>query len=346
LNGWVVLAILAVYVLATFRSNHRMGALGNPWIVLQTFVTPSAHLGVIALVAPLPWQWPAPGPRLLAFLQRMVLAFAATEVASVLIVLLDVWFRRMAVLPAPPLRGLILSYLMIVGPAMAVAGGLIAGRANAVEEREAVREEALIARTRLLQSQLHPHVLFNALNGLAELIHKDPPQAEISVMHLADLLRRILKASETPTYALKEERSLVEDYLHIEGLRLGSRLRVLWDWDRDLDDLQIPPLLIQPLVENAIKHGINPQRTGGELLIRAARRNADLALEVWNSGAPYQEGPAGGVGIRNLEARLALHYGLATTFTIGPHKDGTLASMRLPDALLQYAHGIPAGTHC
>ena len=221
------------------------------------------------------------------------------------------------------------AYLVIIGPAMLAAGGLIAAKANAEEEKEAVQKEAMIAKTRLLQSQLHPHVLFNALNGLAELIHKDPPAAERSVMHLADLLRRILRASEAATFALEEERALLEDYLVLEGLRLGSRLRLRWDWDAALDQVQVPPLLLQPLVENAIKHGISPNRAGGDLVVRSRRTGRDLTLEVWNSGSPYLPKGKAGIGLSNLQARIGIRYGTSGHFTIGPSDHGTLASIRV-----------------
>jgi LytS/YehU family sensor histidine kinase len=131
---------------------------------------------------------------------------------------------------------------------------------------------------------------------------------------------------------------VVADFLALEAMRLGSRLRVTWDWDPALDSLELPPLLVQPLVENAIKHGISPSLTGGDLLIRLRAEAQDLCLEVWNTGAPLRPGPTQGLGIRNLAARLHLSCGPAATLNLGPHQEGTLASIRLPGALVKFSH--------
>ncbi len=334
LKTWVILSIWLVFSAVAFRAYHRLGVLGSLWIHVAAILGPGLHVLTVVLVVPPAWRIRAKGSGALAFVQKLALALAGAEASSILIVALDLWLRSKAGMPSPNASGVLMSYLLVVAPAMAAAGGLVAARANALDEKEAMVAEANIARTRLLQSQLHPHVLFNALNGLAELIHKDPPTAEQSVKHLADLLRRILRASEAPTFSLGEERALVEDYLFIEGLRLGVRLRLQWDWDASLDAHQVPPLLIQPLVENAIKHGISPNRGGGDLVVRVGREGRDLKLEVWNTGAPYLDKPGGGVGLRNLEARLALHFGGDTTFTIGPREGGTLATIRLSGVLL------------
>ena len=190
--------------------------------------------------------------------------------------------------------------------------------------------EAQIAKTRLLQSQIHPHVLFNALNGLAELVHKDPRAAELAIHHLSDLLRRILRASEHATFPLREERCLVRDYLAIESMRLGDRLRLTWEWDDSLDDFEIPPLLLQPLVENAIKHGIAPSLEGGDLIVRAKESGGLISFQIWNSGEPFlPKRQSHGVGVKNLRARLALAYGDDARFSLGASDGGTLAMIDL-----------------
>lgn len=231
--------------------------------------------------------------------------------------------------------------MSIVGPAMMIVGGLTAARAKSEDDRKAARNEAMVAKTRLLQSQVHPHVLFNALNGLAELIHKDPRVAERSVQHLADLMRRIMRASEYPTFPLSEERAVVTDFLALEAMRLGPRLRVDWDWDFTLEHLELPPLLLQPLVENAIKHGISPSVAGGEILISLRSEGRDVYLEVWNTGMPFKPDRRGGIGIKNLVSRLALTFGTGARFSLGPQGNGTLASIYLPGALLRFVHERP-----
>lgn len=311
------------------------------WNLLREITSPLTHLGAFALVAPLPWLIRRNRSAFLNFLQGLFLSLVICELTAILLVLLDAFFLRRDGL-AHDLGKTISIYCSLVGPGMMIVGGLTAARARSDEEREVARKESLVARTRLLQSQVHPHVLFNALNGLAELIHKDPPAAERSVMHLADLMRRIMRASDRPTFPLSEERAVVEDFLALEALRLGSRLKVGWDWDFSLDHLELPPLLLQPLVENAIKHGISPSLAGGELVIRLQAEGRDVRMEVWNTGNPYQPERVGGIGIRNLASRLALTCGNGATFKLESRNGGTLASIHLPGALLRFAHERPA----
>ena len=331
LHWGIIGAILGLYILVTLRALALVGHLGNGWALANAFLTPANHVAAVVVLVPLVWRLRNRAGRLLPFAVRLLLALAASEGAAALIVLVDAWFQSRTGVPYRSPAAVLRAYVAVVGPAMMVVGGLIAARARAVEENDAIRQEAVIAKTRLLQSQLHPHVLFNALNGLAELIHRDPPLAEQSVRHLADLLRRTLSASEAPTFSLGEERALVQDYLFLEGLRLGPRLAVQWDWDASLDGVRVPPLLLQPLVENAIKHGITPQVDGGRLTVRSLRQGAGLRLEVWNSGAPYRPGPGGGIGLRNLEARLGLLFGAGAAFAIGPSEDGTLAAIQVAE---------------
>jgi LytS/YehU family sensor histidine kinase len=230
-------------------------------------------------------------------------------------------------------------YLSLVGPAMMLAGGLVAARAHSDELLEASLAEAQVATNRLLQSQIHPHVLFNALNGLAELVHKSPKAAERAIRHLSDLLRRIMRASEYMRLPLGEERKIIADFLALEAIRLENRLRVVWEWDESLDAIEVPPLLLQPLVENAIKHGIAPSVPGGDLVIRARAQGEAIILEVWNSGVPFIDSEEGnGIGVKNLRSRLALHFGNRASIFVGPSGQGTLASIRLEAIQVEYGH--------
>jgi LytS/YehU family sensor histidine kinase len=230
-------------------------------------------------------------------------------------------------------------YTSLVGPGMMLVGGLVAARAQSEELREASEAEAQVAKNRLLQSQIHPHVLFNALNGLAELVYKNPKAAERAIRHLSDLLRRIMRASEYMRLPLGEERKIIADFLALESIRLEQRLRVTWEWDEDLDSIEVPPLLLQPLVENAIKHGIAPSIPGGDLILRARVQDGGVFLEVWNSGEPFHDGQGGsGIGVKNLRSRLALHFGAGASLTVGPSGQGTLASIRLEAMQVDYAH--------
>lgn len=330
----LVAGVTLLYVLLTLRANLRYPSPSPFWFTLATLVSPIGHVLTILIIVPALWRIRWGFGRTLDLLLSLASGLVASEILLGSQVFADAWLRSKAGLPSARIQPILQGYLLVIAPTATLIAGLIAARAKVIEEKEAAKEEAIAARTRLLQSQMHPHVLFNALNNLAELIHKDPPSAETSVRHLADLLRRILDASEHETWRLSEERKLVQDYLLIEGLRLGPRLRVAWDWDAGLDPVHVPPLIVQPLVENAIKHGISPSRGGGDLVIRARDRDGALVVEVWNSGEPHRAERGWGIGLSNLTARLDLSGARGDTFHIGPADEGTLATVRLEGRLI------------
>jgi two-component system sensor histidine kinase AlgZ len=225
------------------------------------------------------------------------------------------------------------SHILFHAPAMMLVGNVIATRERLGAANESLMLQAREAQTRALQGQLHPHVLFNALNGLAELIHKNADQAEDSVRHLSDLLRKVLAATDDPAYSLRHERNILEHYLDMEGLRLGKRLTLGWDWDRSMEQFKLPPLLLQPLVENAIKHGVAPCREGGEVRIQARREGTEAVLCVRNTGMPL--GPHGdrkgtAIGLSNLRSRLALSFNGTARFSLKSDQGWTVAEVRLP----------------
>ena len=183
------------------------------------------------------------------------------------------------------------------------------------------------SQSRALQSQLEPHVLYNALNGLAELVHDDPEAAEEMIAKLADLYRMLTHHGEAELVPLMKERRLVETYFAMEQMRLGDRLRVSWDWPSWADAVVLPPLFLQPLAENAVKHGLSPCEDGGEIRFSCARDQDALVLTVANTGKPLAEGAKDGVGLANLKARLALWSG-SGTFTLEQDGPWTVATLR------------------
>ncbi len=333
--------IYSIWILFLLYENWTHAQLSSPWIWGSMVTAPFNHIAIFALVSPLPWivvrrirpPW--------RFFIGLVLSILICEATASLLPIVDGWFFVQAKVPFEQKR-LLLLYVALFGPVMTVVGGLIASRALSEERRLASEAEALIAKNRLLQSQIHPHVLFNALNGLAELIHKNPADAETAVQHLSDLLRRIMQASEHALLPLKEERQIISDFLALEGIRLGKRLRVSWDWDDALDRVELPPLLLQPLVENAIKHGIAPSIPGGEVQVRTRVSAGNIFLEVWNSGAPFDEmGKPSGLGVRNLRSRLSLHFDAQAELWIGSSESGTLASIRIMAKQVDYSDEAP-----
>lgn len=205
-----------------------------------------------------------------------------------------------------------------------------------VKEKELAQErlekELLAAQLKNLQSQVNPHFLFNTLNSIAALIASNPRQAEKTVEQLADLFRYALECNHGSSISLAEEIKIIEDYLAIEKVRFGSRLTYRVCIDPQVSNFPIPPLLLQPLVENAIKHGINKREENGEVLIQVGPLDGKMELRVENDGPPLsQELTSSGVGLNNMESRCRLVYGDQFHFElkqIGPNR--TCARLRLP----------------
>ncbi len=201
------------------------------------------------------------------------------------------------------------------------------------EEMERLAAEAEL---RALRSQINPHFLFNTLTTIGYLIETAPPRATKTLLRLTSLLRSVLR-SEGELTTLGREIELVEHYLEIERERFEERLRVTIDVPAALRGLQVPCLLVQPLVENAVKHGIAPAIRGGDVRVEA-RLDASsgvqtLVLAVRNTGAPLagdHAGRAAGVGLTNVERRLAGHYGDAASLVLSSSHGVTGAEVRLP----------------
>ncbi|MEN9891655.1 MAG: hypothetical protein RLY78_1950 [Pseudomonadota bacterium] len=213
------------------------------------------------------------------------------------------------------------------------------GRLAAAEMRVAeLGRQAAEAELRALQSQLEPHMLFNTLANLRALIALDPPEAQRMLDHLIAWLRRSLSASRLAQHPLADEFEHLRDYLALMAMRMGPRLQVRLDLAPDLAALPLPPLLLQPLVENAIRHGLEPARRGGLLQVRVWREADALMLEVADSGVglPAADAarppPAGtGFGLHQVRERLATLHGSAAALTLTPRDGGgTVARIRLP----------------
>jgi signal transduction histidine kinase len=167
-----------------------------------------------------------------------------------------------------------------------------------------------------LKSQLNPHFLFNALNSVRGLVTEDPPRAQAAITRLAKLLRAALGTTATETVTLARELEVVDDYLALEAVRLEDRLRVTLDIADDARDAQVPALLVQTLVENAIKHGVARRRDGGEVSVRARIADRMLAIDVANTAADAAAESTTGVGLANASERLQLLFGPRATLAL------------------------------
>ena len=204
-----------------------------------------------------------------------------------------------------------------------------------LHEKEIAAERArkLVAEARLrsLESRLHPHFLFNTLNSISSLIPTDPAKAEQTVGRLAGLLRSSLDNTTRPVVPLACELAMTEDYIEIERVRFGGKLRGRAEVPEELHDIKVPPLSIQSLVENAVKHGITPQRAGGEFAITASLANARLCIEVRDTGPGFDLAAIrAGHGLDNLVSRLDALYGDAARLNVLRRDGWCVVQMILP----------------
>ena len=173
------------------------------------------------------------------------------------------------------------------------------------------------AELQALRTQLHPHFLFNTLNAIAELVHSDPVLADRSILRLSELLRFSLASEKAQEVTLKEEIEFLEKYVEIHKTLMRDRLNVRISVDPETLDAAVPNMILQPLVENAIKHGISPRPEGGNIEVRAQRLDGKLNVEIVDDGLgmPEQE-VQGGVGLINTRERLKHLYNDAHTFNV------------------------------
>ena len=241
-----------------------------------------------------------------------------------------------------------------------IAGAAIVGITHALfyyrESQQRALETAQLetrlvdAQLQALQSQLHPHFLFNTLHAISALMHRDVQAADRMLVQLGDLLRMTLDSVQHPEIRLNEEMDFLAKYLQIEQVRLGERLRVEFDIDEEVLDAVIPALILQPLVENAIKHGIAPHVRPGRVAV-AARRDAEmLVMTVTDTGpGPGERALAAlstGIGVSNTRARLDHQFGARYRFEFQRHRDGFTVLVAIPfrDELGSHLEFKPAET--
>jgi sensor histidine kinase YesM len=209
---------------------------------------------------------------------------------------------------------------------------------DAVRERDlrAARLEMDLARAKLsnVEACLRPHFLFNTLNAIAALVRDDPRLAERMIGQLSDLLRASLSGETSKEVCLEEELAFTQKYLDLEGVRFQERLRVSIDASPDARRALVPYLLLQPLVENAVRHGIAPLESGGSIALAAVRENGMLRVTIRDDGmglgrsAPRDRQ---GIGLESVRARLAHLYGPAHRFDLSPAAPrGTVVNLELP----------------
>ena len=198
-------------------------------------------------------------------------------------------------------------------------------------EEERARKLAIEARLSSLESRIRPHFLFNTLNSITALVREDPAAAERTVERLAALLRYSLDIAARPLVPLEDELRIVEDYLAIEKTRFGDRLRYSIAAPAELMAFEVPPLMVQTLVENSIKHAISESRHGGEIQIAAREQDGSLIVEVSDDGPGFDAlSLKPGHGLENLQDRLAALFDGAGRLGIARQGERTVVSIAVP----------------
>ena len=238
--------------------------------------------------------------------------------------------------------------IMVIGTELKIFNGV--RTQIKLEEQERL---LLQARMEALHNQINPHFLFNTLNSVSSLVRFDPDTARELIIKLATILRRLLNSSDA-FVPLREEVEFIDNYLDIEVVRFGrDKLRVVKELDPESLEMLVPAMLLQPLVENSIKHGLSSKVEGGSIYLRSRLRAKDVIVEVEDDGvgmgaAQLIERPDGlggtGIGMANVAERLKVLYGDTATMTIESHGGkGTLVRLRFP--ILQEGSGIPAALY-
>ncbi|NRR32689.1 histidine kinase [Oxalobacteraceae bacterium] len=204
-------------------------------------------------------------------------------------------------------------------------------RANRFEA-EALRLEihAKDAELRALQAQVNPHFFFNSMNSVRALIYEDPQSAARMIDQLAAVMRYALQSGQTETVALAAELEAVQAYLAIEKIRFEERMQVSVDVDAGLEQIRIPPMALQTLVENAVKYGVEASASGSEIRIRARRLDDTVHIEIANLGAIPPFANSTKVGLVNTRKRLALALGARAQLDLSEHSGWVRATLTLP----------------
>jgi signal transduction histidine kinase len=267
------------------------------------------------------------GQWLRGFLVHVSASIVVALIESTISLVTSEWFRQDLPKPTASTELLELYFIakfhqnvFIYWVILAVSQAILYYRKYRERELRSTRLEARLAEARLqvLKMQLHPHFLFNTLNAISALMHEDVELADRMLARLGDLLRTTLENADKQEVPLYQEIEFIRPYLEIEKARIGPRLSVRMDIDPATMDARVPNLLLQPLVENAIRHGIAPRAGPGKIEIQTRRDGASLRLQIRDDGPglPHSGALREGVGLANTRSRLAHLYGPSHRFDL------------------------------
>ena len=340
--------VFTLIALAFASSNYASYAVKNePVSAWDTFGYSATEWYLWALMCPLIFavarRFPLTGSTWLRRLPMYLLTWVGCHlvVVSAYIVMERQWGT--AAMQAMPLNRLMLLYvtkkiafnLLVFTGIVVVAHAIDLYYRYRERERRALQLETQLTRAQLeaLKNQLHPHFLFNTLNTISALLHRDVEAADRVVSRLGDLLRLSLQGGEQEV-RLSQELTFLQHYLDIQHTRFQDRLTFVQNVEPELLDALVPSLILQPLVENAVRHAIEPRSTPGLITINARRENGRILLEVKDNGPGFQQAKSAGcagIGLANTRARLEQLYGAEHRFTLANlDEGGVLVRMEFP----------------
>src|ERR1700733_10525926 len=335
-NGWIWIA--AIWCAAalfdasqTLLTMHLLGV-GKAWLrpLLIVFISWLPWALATPFVIELARRWPIVGGEILKAMSLHLAAFAALSAAAagwsaLLQVIFDPWHRKSPPTFVDTWSDLLLEQIVT----FVIAYALILAATYVVDSREKMaRQNEELARAQLaaLRGQMDPHFMFNTLNSIASLVYDQRGDAAVRmIVGLSELLRRASEDSHRAQVTLQEEVEYLQRYIDIQKIRFGERLRVSIDIPNELLAIQVPSLLLQPLVENAIKHGVSRRRSGGEVRVAGMSRDGALLLTVYNDGPWEQKDMALAphrVGLGNLRTRLKILHGDRSSLLLQPADAG------------------------
>lgn len=332
--------VLPAAVMQVFReatSWHRFTS-DLSYALIYSYCIGTLSFVILGCFAPRLWRWPK--PYMFGGILVALVAIAATGslIANALFVFFGMSNWR--IFRGELQFGLKVSILttVIIGSLVSVIEGLSSRlQSTRLElrtrqfEEERARKLASEARLSSLESRVHPHFLFNTLNSISALIREDPARAERTVERLAALLRYSLDTGRRPLVPLRQELRVVRDYLEIEKTRFGDRLRFQIEVPEELEELQVPPMAVQTLVENSIKHAIAANRGGGEVAVSGRLENGMLVLDVMDDGPGFDlRALKEGHGLELLQERLETLFGDGSRLEIARRDNRMVVSVAVP----------------
>jgi hypothetical protein len=320
LLAWIFPAALMVYLARALTYGYAR------WDAILAMTTPLVLLYALICLSPwyscraLPLRNPGLSKAVVSHIAAAMIASSVWVAATRgLAEFMDQWHPGIARgiqphLPAVFAMGVM---LYLLAAAMHYVYFAIESSHEAMRREHEARALAREAELKALKAQINPHFLFNCLHSISALTSIDPSQARDMCIRLSDFLRNTLRLGDQPSIAFSDELALVNTYLAVEQVRFGSRLRVEQDIDAACDGCPIPPLLLQPLVENAVKHGIAGLVDGGVIRVRASCSKGVLRIAVENDFDPEHPAPRKtGLGLSNVRSRVAARHGERGTVSV------------------------------